>query len=209
MKKAVFVAMASTIAAALSKPATAGEQEAIFAGGCFWCMESDFEHVPGVISVESGYTGGTLENPTYRNHEGHVEAVRVIFDDAKVSYAQLLEKFWHSIDPTDAGGQFCDRGHAYTTAIFALDDSQLDEARKSKQDLEASGMLSAPIVTQIEPASTFTLAEDYHQDYYARNPVRYNYYRRACGRDARIKQLWGDVHTELPEAVRSDQELKA
>lgn len=192
MKKAAFLAIASTIAAALSRPAAADEQQAIFAGGCFWCMESDFEHVPGVLSVESGYTGGTRENPTYRDHDGHVEAVRVVFDDARISYAELLQTFWHSIDPTDDGGQFCDRGHSYTTAIFALDDTQLQAANESKQAIDASGKLPSPVVTQIAPAMKFTLAEDYHQDYYAKNPTRYNFYRRACGRDGRVKQLWGE-----------------
>ncbi|MFZ1814990.1 MAG: peptide-methionine (S)-S-oxide reductase MsrA [Rhizobiaceae bacterium] len=169
----------------------AGEKSAIFAGGCFWCVEKDFEHVNGVLAAESGYTGGTLENPTYRNHTGHVEAVRITFDDTVVSYPELLYIFWRSVDPTDDGGQFCDRGHSYTTAIFTLDDVQMQQATASKKAVDDSGKLPAPIATPIVAASTFTVAEEYHQDYYKKNPVRYSYYRRGCGRDARVQQLWG------------------
>lgn len=192
MKKAIFVAMASTMAAALVRPAAAEEKTAIFAGGCFWCMESDFEKVPGVKQVVSGYTGGKIENPTYRNHSGHVEAVRIVYDSARVSYEDLLHTFWRSVDPTDDGGQFCDRGHSYTTAIFALDGNQLSAANASKTELEQSGKLPKPIVTPVRQASSFTVAEDYHQDYYKKNPVRYNFYRKSCGRDARIELLWGE-----------------
>lgn len=192
MKKAVFIAIASAMAASMAKPAKAEDQTAIFAGGCFWCVEKDFDHVEGVKNVVSGYTGGTLENPTYRNHTGHVEAVRITYDDSKVSYAELLHTFWRSVDPTDDGGQFCDRGYSYTTAIFALDEEQLEQARKSKAELEASGKLAATIVTPIKLASEFTIAEDYHQDYYKKKPIRYSYYRKACGRDAKIEALWGD-----------------
>lgn len=192
MKKAVFIAIASAMAASMAKPAKAEDQTAIFAGGCFWCVEKDFDHVEGVKNVVSGYTGGTLENPTYRNHTGHVEAVRITYDDSKVSYAELLHTFWRSVDPTDDGGQFCDRGYSYTTAIFALDEEQLEQARESKAELEASGKLAATIVTPIKLASEFTIAEDYHQDYYKKKPIRYSYYRKACGRDAKIEALWGD-----------------
>jgi peptide-methionine (S)-S-oxide reductase len=192
MNRQVFSMMAAAIAASLSGQAQAAEKKAIFAGGCFWCMEKDFEHVPGVLGVVSGYTGGTLENPTYRKHDGHVEAVEITFDDTVVSYQQLLHTFWRSVDPTDAGGQFCDRGHSYTTAIFALDDAQLAAANASKQEIDASGRLGAPVVTPIVPAMRFNVAEDYHEDYYRKAPLRYSYYRRACGRDARIEKLWGD-----------------
>lgn len=190
MKKAVFLFMASAMAV-MANQAAAEEKQAIFAGGCFWCMEADFQKVPGVKEVISGYTGGTLENPTYRNHEGHVEAVRIIYDDSQVNYEALLHTFWRTIDPTDDGGQFCDRGNSYTTAIFALNDEQLSAAKQSKQEVEQSGKLPEPVVTPIHKASKFTVAEDYHQEYYKKNPARYNYYRRACGRDARIKKLWG------------------
>lgn len=186
---AVAFVMSITFAA---PPAVAAESSAIFAGGCFWCMESDFEAVPGVKEVISGYTGGTLQSPTYRNHDGHVEAVRIVYDDAQVSYDRLLEIFWRSVDPTDDGGQFCDRGHSYTTAIFAIDNKQKEAALASKQSVEASGKLGAPVVTPVLDAGEFTIAEDYHQDYYKKNPVRYGFYRRGCGRDARIEELWGD-----------------
>lgn len=192
MNKLVFSAIAMSMAASISTAAHAEEKTAIFAGGCFWCMESDFEKVEGVKDVVSGYTGGATENPTYRNHADHVEAVRITYDETVVSYERLLEIFWRSVDPTDAGGQFCDRGHSYTTAIFALDEMQLGLAQSTKETIEASGKLPAPIVTPIARASAFTDAEGYHQDYYKRNPIRYKYYRSRCGRDKRIKALWGE-----------------
>ncbi len=176
-----------------SAPAYAAELEtAILAGGCFWCIEKDFEHVKGVKDVVSGYTGGTLKNPTYRKHTGHVEAVKITYDPAVVDYNQILNIFWHSVDPTDAGGQFCDRGHAYTTAIFAGNADQLKIAKASKKALEASKALSDPIATPIHDASFWTNSEDYHQDYYKKNPIRYKFYRSRCGRNQRVKQLWGD-----------------
>ncbi len=192
MKKTVFAMMAAAMAAAMPASGQSAEKRAVLAGGCFWCMESDFENVPGVTSVVSGYTGGTLENPTYKNHSGHVEAVEITYDDAAVTYGQLLHTFWRSVDPTDAGGQFCDRGHSYTTAIFPLDEAQMKEAQMSKADLEASGKLADPVVTPIIAATEFTVAEDYHQSYYKKNPVRYSFYRKGCGRDARIDALWGE-----------------
>jgi peptide-methionine (S)-S-oxide reductase len=144
-----------------------------------------------VISTISGYIGGTSENPTYEDHTaaGHREAVKIEYDDAKVSYDQLLDVFWHSVDPTDGGGQFCDRGHSYTTAIYAADLSQLAEAEKSKAAVAA--VLKQPIATEIAVAPAFWPAETYHQDYYRKNPLRYKYYRYACGRDARLDELWG------------------
>lgn len=166
---------------------------AIFAGGCFWCVESDFDKVPGVLSTTSGYTGGNTDKPTYKNHHGgkHREAVEITFDPSKVSYEELLEVFWRSVDPTDTGGQFCDRGHSYTTAIYAKNETQKTSARLSKESLMASKALKSPIVTPIEDAATFWPAEGYHQDYYKKNPIRYKYYRTACGRDKRVKSIWG------------------
>ncbi len=168
---------------------------AIFAGGCFWCVESDFDHVPGVLETTSGYIGGSTANPSYesvtRGNSGHREAVEIRFDPQVVSYAELVEVFWRSVDPTDGGGQFCDRGYSYTTAIFALDREQAAIASKSKAALETSGKLKAEIATTVEPAGTFYAAEGYHQDYYERNSLRYKWYRFSCGRDARIRELWG------------------
>jgi peptide-methionine (S)-S-oxide reductase len=180
------------LAAGLSMPvypAMAETQTAIFAGGCFWCVESDFDHVPGVISTTSGYSGGTLKNPTYRNHEGHREVVKIEFDPGRTSFDKLVDVFFRSVDPTDDGGQFCDRGHAYTTAIYVTGKAQQEAAKKAKAEAEA--VLGQRIVTPIEAAGTFWQAEDYHLDYYRKNPLRYKYYRSACGRDARIEELWG------------------
>jgi peptide-methionine (S)-S-oxide reductase len=171
------------------QPAMAETQTAIFAGGCFWCVESDFDHVPGVISTTSGYSGGTLQNPTYQNHEGHREVVKIEFDPARTSFDKLVDVFFRSVDPTDDGGQFCDRGHAYTTAIYVTDKAQKAAAEKSKAEAEAA--LGRPIVTPIESAGGFWQAEGYHLDYYKKNPLRYTYYRSACGRDARLEELWG------------------
>jgi peptide-methionine (S)-S-oxide reductase len=188
---------AATALALAPLPAAAATKTAIFAGGCFWCVESDFDQVPGVLSTTSGYTGGTLQNPTYGNHEGHKEAVLIEFDDSKVDYATLLDVFWHSVDPTDAGGQFCDRGPAYATAVFAADDRQLKLAEASKAAAQAS--LKQPIVTPVVAATQFWPAEAYHQNYYRENPLRYKYYRYSCGRDQRIKELWGaDAHKGIP-----------
>lgn len=179
------------LTALLVLPSTAQNklQSAIFAGGCFWCVESDFDHLNGVVETVSGYSGGDLKNPTYQNHEGHREVVKITYDPAKVSYEQLLEVFWHSVDPTDNGGQFCDRGFAYTTAVYAQDNEQLQAARASKEALKSAGK---KIVTPVEPAKKFWEAEGYHQDYYKKNPARYNYYRFACRRDATVKKVWGE-----------------
>ncbi|MBC7918561.1 MAG: peptide-methionine (S)-S-oxide reductase MsrA [Rhodoferax sp.] len=174
-------------------PATA---KAIFAGGCFWCVESDFDKVAGVLSTTSGYTGGRTANPTYEqvssNSTGHAEVVEIVFDPAKVSYAQLVEHFWRTIDPTTKDQQFCDRGSPYRSAIFAVNAEQLKVAQASKAALEKSKPFKEPLVTEVLMASAFYPAEDYHQDYYKKNPVRYKYYRTSCGRDARLQQLWGD-----------------
>ena len=178
-----------------AKAATAPTAKAIFAGGCFWCVESDFDKVPGVLSTTSGYTGGTVANPSYEQvsgkHTGHAEAVEVVFDPAKVSYSQLVEHFWRTIDPTTADRQFCDVGSPYRTGIFAVDAAQLQVAQASRAALEKSKPFKEPIVTEVVKAGAFYPAEGYHQDYYLKNPVRYQYYRTSCGRDARLKQLWG------------------
>ena len=170
---------------------------AVFAGGCFWCVESDFDKVDGVISTTSGYIGGTVANPSYEQvsakRTGHAEAVEIVFDPKRVSYAKLVERFWRTIDPTTPDRQFCDAGTPYRSAIFAVDDSQLQVALASRSALEKSKPFKEPIVTQIVPASTFYPAEEYHQDYYKKNPLRYQYYRNGCGRDARLKQLWGSA----------------
>jgi peptide-methionine (S)-S-oxide reductase len=180
-------------------PATA---RAIFAGGCFWCVEADFDKVPGVLATVSGYTGGTVPNPTYeqvsRKGTGHTEAVEITFDPARVSYAQLVEYFWRTIDPTVRDRQFCDVGSPYRTAIFALDEEQLRIARASLAALEKSRPFKDPVVTPVLPAVPFYVAEDYHQEYYRRNPVRYEYYRTACGRDARLRALWGEQAGKFP-----------
>ncbi|WP_291216531.1 peptide-methionine (S)-S-oxide reductase MsrA [Hydrogenophaga sp.] len=179
-------------AQAQTTPTTA---KATFAGGCFWCVEADFDKVPGVLSTTSGYIGGTTVNPTYqqvsRNGTGHAEAVEIVFDPAKVSYATLVEKFWRTIDPTTKDRQFCDAGNPYRTAIFTHDAAQMEVVKRSLAALEKSKPFKEPIVTEVVPASMFYAAEDYHQDYYLKNPVRYKYYRTSCGRDARLAQLWG------------------
>ena len=184
-------------AQAAATPTAMATATATFAGGCFWCTEADFDKVPGVISTTSGYTGGTVANPTYQQVSakttGHAEAVQIVFDPAKVSYEQLLAKYWTSIDPTTRDRQFCDAGTPYRTAIFANDAAQLVAARKSLADLNKSKPFKDPIVTQIVPASAFYPAEAYHQDYHVKNPLRYNYYRSSCGRDARLQQLWGKL----------------
>ena len=178
--------------------ATAGEGLAVatFAGGCFWCVESDFDKVPGVVKTTSGYTGGSLDDPTYERVSaggtGHREAVQIHYDPKRVSYEGLLRIFWRSVDPTDAGGQFCDRGESYQTAIFAATEEERHFALTSKDALERSGILEDMVVTPIEPAGEFYPAEDYHQDYYKKNPARYRFYRFACRRDARVQEIWGD-----------------
>lgn len=186
----------------LTGAAAARTEKAIVAGGCFWCVEADMESVPGVRSVVSGYTGGTLTDPTYDNHEGHFEAVEITFDPARLSYADLIALFLRSIDVTDAGGQFCDRGSAYRSAIFATTPEQ--EAAAKAAIAEAEAQLDRKIVTPVLPASTFWKAEAYHQDYYRGSKIiltragpkkqsnAYTFYRKACGRDARVRDLWGD-----------------
>lgn len=168
------------------------QQRALFAGGCFWCMESPFEKLDGVLSVKSGYAGGATLNPTYENHTagGHIEVVEVVYDAKRVSYEKLLDTFWRQIDPTDGGGQFVDRGHSYTTAIFYVTEEQRLQAEASKKALTASGVFSKPLVTPILAAPKFWEAEEYHQDYYKNNPLRYNYYRAGSGRDDFLQKTW-------------------
>jgi len=169
-------------------------EQAVFAGGCFWCVESDFEKLEGVVDAVSGYTGGRTKNPSYKSvsytETGHYEAVKVTFDPSVVNYSQLLDYFWHHIDVTDPNGQFCDKGSSYRTAVFA-DESQIAIAEQSKNDIAVSKPFDGPVVTEILPLGPFHIAEDYHQDYYKTNPVRYARYRIGCRRDARLKQLWG------------------
>ena len=190
---------ASMLAATASHTAVAAADDdlavATFAGGCFWCVESDFDKVPGVVETISGYTGGTVANPDYKQvtkgGTGHREAVQIRYDPTQVSYERLLHVFWRSVDPTDDGGQFCDRGESYQTAIFAGSEEERRLAEASKEALDRSMVLDAPVVTPIEAAGEFYPAENYHQDYYTKNPIRYRFYRFSCGRDSRVQQVWG------------------
>ena len=185
-------AQASAPKAASAKPALA---KATFAGGCFWCMEVPFDSVRGVVSTTSGYTGGRVKNPTYEmvsmGGTGHAESVQVVYDPAKVTYAQLLDVFWHNIDPLTRNAQFCDHGTQYRSAIFFHDEEQQRLAESSKKALEESKRFPRPIATEIVAASEFYAAEEYHQDFYRKNPERYMSYRQGCGRDRRLKELWG------------------
>ena len=183
-------------APAPGQPSAAGKATATFAGGCFWCEEAAFMDLPGVVSVTSGYTGGHKVKPTYEEVStgmtGHAESIQVVYDPSKVSYAKLLDLFWHNVDPLDAGGQFCDRGSQYRAAIFYADEDQHREAEASKQALERDSRFQGKIVTQIVPASAFYPAEEHHQGFCKKEPLRYGMYRQGCGRDARLKQLWGE-----------------
>lgn len=206
MSKRAFVAGFAVVAVLIlvavffsSEPAEAQKKRsrhlavATFAGGCFWCMEPPFDKMEGVISTTSGYTGGRVANPTYEQvsagSTGHYEAVQVIYDPALVSYAELLQTFWRNIDPFDGTGQFCDKGGQYRAAIFYYDDEQQRLATASRENLEKR--FSKELATEILPAGKFYRAEDYHQDYYEKNPIRYKFYRTGCGRDARLKEVWG------------------
>ncbi len=171
--------------------ANAETEEAIFAGGCFWCLEHDMESLPGVFSVKSGYTGGSAEFPTYRNHEGHKEAVKVTYDSSKISYKELLNNYWINIDPFDSNGQFCDRGDSYKPVIYFMDDFQKVEANKSLKAISSKLLINLDeIAVQIKPSNTFWIAEDYHQDFAERNSLKYNFYRSSCKRDKRLKEVW-------------------
>ena len=196
---AIFTAT-STPASAIEKPktapaTTATTAKATFAGGCFWCMEPPFDAIDGVFSTTSGYIGGKQKDPTYKEvsagYTGHTEAVEIVYDPKKVSYERLLEVFWRNIDPTVKDQQFCDVGSQYRTGIFTHDDAQKTAAEAAKAALMKSKPFKANIVTEITAATTFYVAEGYHQDYYLKNPVRYKFYRNGCGRDARLKELWG------------------
>lgn len=184
----LFVSFANTGVAQQVKE----QKKAMFAGGCFWCMEKPFEKLDGVVSATSGYAGGTTKNPTYQNYSegGHIEVIEIVYDPTKVSYKELLDVFWRQIDPTDAGGQFVDRGHAYTSAIFYGDEEERRIAEQSKKDLAAQGVFQKPIVTPILPVETFYRAEEYHQDYYKKNPIRYRIYRGGSGRDTFLDSIW-------------------
>jgi peptide-methionine (S)-S-oxide reductase len=169
-------------------------ERATFAGGCFWCMEAPFDELEGVASTTSGYTGGRVEDPTYEQVSaggtGHAEAVQVLYDPERVSYEELLRVFWRNVDPTDAGGQFCDRGNQYRTGIFYHSEEQKRQAEATKRELE--GRFDRPVVTPIEAAGAFYPAEEYHQDFYDKSPIRYKVYRTGCGRDRRLEELWGE-----------------
>jgi peptide-methionine (S)-S-oxide reductase len=174
-----------------------GPEKAAFAGGCFWCMEHPFDELHGVISVTSGYTGGHKKNPTYEEVSaggtGHAESVQIVYDPGRISYEKLLDVFWHNIDPTTSNRQFCDSGNQYRSAIFYHDETQKKLAMASKQALERSKPFKGPVVTQIVPAGEFYPAEGYHQHFYKKNPIRYRFYRQGCGRDKRLKELWGST----------------
>jgi peptide-methionine (S)-S-oxide reductase len=192
MKRLAAAALAFGL---LTAPAAAqNEETAIFAGGCFWCMEPPFDKMDGVLSTTSGYTGGAERAVTYEQVSsgmtGHAEAVRVVYDPAKVSYAELLETFWRNVDPLDGSGQFCDRGPQYRSAVFPQSEEQYLQAKASMEAV--ADALGAPVATKLETAPQFWEAEGYHQDYAAKNPIRYTYYRATCGRDHRLSALWSD-----------------
>ena len=183
----------SSLLCLLTAPlALAETATAVFAGGCFWCMESDYQDREGVLDVVSGFTGGSLPNPTYKgDHTGHYEAVKITYDTAVVSYAQLLDSYWHNIDPFDPRGQFCDKGPSYRSAIFVGTDAEREQALASREAVVAK-FPQREVVTEVLDASTFWPVEEYHQDYYLKNPLRYKYYRWNCGRDQRLAEIWGD-----------------
>jgi len=207
-------------------PAASADQPlavATFAGGCFWCVEADFDKLPGVVRTISGYTGGKVENPGYKQVSGggtgHLESLQVFYEPARISYEDLLAAFWRMVEPTDAGGQFVDRGEQYSTAIFYHDEVQKHAAEASKAALAASGRYDKPVITPIRPAETFYTAEDYHQDYHSKNPLRYKYYRYRSGRDQYLEKTWGedlhmDTRQDTPESTSeydkpSDEELRS
>ena len=196
MRGIIMSLIAGMVVLAVPVGSDAATARATFAGGCFWCMEYPFDKLEGVISTTSGYIGGHYKDPTYEDittgRTGHAEAVEVVFDPKKVTYEQLLHVFWRNIDPLVKDRQFCDVGSQYRTAIFYHDEAQKKAAEKSRDELNKSGRFKQPIKTEIVAASTFYRAEEYHQDYYKKNPIRYVFYRNGCGRDGRLKSLWGD-----------------
>jgi len=194
---AALLSAPAAVAAPEGAPA-AGQAAAVFAGGCFWCMEGPFDALEGVLSTTSGYTGGGVPDPTYEQVSGgttgHVEAIRVVYDPKRVDYAKLLDVFWHNVDPLDAGGQFCDRGSQYASVIFVGDATEQKLAEESKREL--AERFGTSLATEIRRGEAFYAAEEYHQDYYRKNPIRYRYYRGGCGRDARLKKVWSAVPPE-------------
>lgn len=189
----MFLGLGLLTSSAVLSQASAESGTAILAGGCFWCVESDFDHVKGVTETTSGYIGGKTDNPTYRSHgkDGHLEAVKIVYDKDSADYRSLLDTFWRTIDVFDDKGQFCDKGNSYRTAVFVANDEERAIAEASKAEAEQE--LGQEIKTRILDAATFWPAEDYHQDYYEKSSARYNYYRKACGRNKRVKQIWGDA----------------
>ncbi len=193
----VATAQGGTMDAPPDAPA-ASQQRAVatFASGCFWCTEADFEKVDGVIDAVSGYTGGRVANPTYEQvstgNTGHIEGVQVFYDPTRVTYGQLLNVFWRNVDPVDATGQFCDKGEQYTSAIFYATPAEQAQAEASKRAIQQSDRITETVATRIVPAGVFYNAEEYHQSYYKKNPIRYRFYRNGCGRDQRLKELWGN-----------------
>lgn len=196
MRRLIFAAilgLSSALSAASAEASSAGDEniaKAVFAGGCFWCMEADFEKLDGVGDVISGYAGGLMDNPTYERHDGHLEVVQVPYDPSKITYRELADYFFRHIDPLDDKGQFCDRGHSYTTGLFYSTAEEYDAAKAAKA--EAEKVLGETVVTPLLELKKFWIAEGYHQDYYKTNPLRYKLYRTGCGRDRRVNQLWGD-----------------
>ncbi|CAN7510366.1 peptide-methionine (S)-S-oxide reductase MsrA [Phenylobacterium sp. LjRoot225] len=186
---AAAAAAAFALLTAQAAPAAAALKTAVFAGGCFWSAEHDIEHTPGVAKVVAGYSGGSLRNPTYRDHEGHLESIQVAYDPAKISYPQLVDAFFHHIDPTDPNGQICDQGPSYRTAVFVGSPEERAQAEAVKAQVAKA--LGKPVATKVLPAATFWPAEAYHQDYARKNPVNYQAYRIGCRRDARLKAVWG------------------
>lgn len=202
MKRSLQLALIWLVLVFAQAPASGGAagsapvlEKATFAGGCFWCMEHPFDELPGVVSVTSGYTGGQTRNPTYEEVSaggtGHAESVQIVYDPARIGYDKLLTVYWHNIDPTVKDRQFCDSGHQYRSAIFYHTEQQRRLAQQSKEALERSKPFRAQVVTEITPAGPFYPAEEYHQHYYKKNPIRYKFYRTSCGRDKRLKELWG------------------
>jgi peptide-methionine (S)-S-oxide reductase len=185
--------LAAFVLAAGQSARAAETKTAIFGGGCFWCVEAAFDEVGGVTETVSGYAGGTKPNPTYGDHEGYYEAVKVTYDPAKVTYATLLDHFWRNIDPFDAKGQFCDKGDAYKSVVFVGNDDEKALAEKTKDEI--AKRFNKAVETEIKPVTTFTAAEDYHQDYHNQNPISYKYYKWGCGRAQRLEEIWGKPHS--------------
>ena len=193
LKKLIVICIISQLLFLSPVKVFAESQEAVFAGGCFWCLEHDLEKIDGVISAESGYSGGDFDNPTYEDHSGHQEVVKVIYDSEIISYKKLLNNYWINIDPFDSNGQFCDRGKSYKPVIFTTNLQQKNEAKESKEEISSKLNISSnQLKVEIKDSKTFWLAENYHQDFAEKNPLKYNFYRTSCGRDNRLKKIWGN-----------------